>query len=440
MTREQRFRAVGLFLFIAVCFVIASYYFSLAGTNLIPGGSAYTVQAVVPSAVSLAPAADVREAGVNIGKVNQISASGSGTLLKLQLDSHAPVYRDAQVFLRAKTIAGENYVELTPGTPQAGAVPSGGMLGLNNAQDATQIDQIFSVFNQARRADLQRALYGLGTGLSDGGASLNRTLEAATALPGQGSPAAQILAKDGTQLGSLVNTFGTVTRALGDRAAGIRTLTTRIKVAAVAVAQRDAQLRAVLDQLPPFLQQANITAARLRTFSISATPVVHNLRIAAQDLVPTVQVLLPAAREGQSTVQQLGRFAVAAKPAMTQLRPFAEKATTFVPPLETFVREVRPMVGYLSPFGREISTFFALTASSFESTDALGHVARITLPVSRSDLAGVLTPAEDALLTKLDGSFDARGNNAYPSPGNAGHSIPYSGTYPQLAADPPYSH
>jgi hypothetical protein len=123
---------------------------------------------------------------------------------------------------------------------------------------------------------------------------------------------------------------------------------------------------------------------------------------------------------------------------MTQLRPFAEKAATFVPPLEAFVREVKPMVGYLSPFWREISTFFALTAASFQSTDQLGHVARIVLPVSRSDLAGVLTPAEDALLTKLDGSFDSRGSNSYPAPGNAGTSVPYSGTYPRLTADPPY--
>jgi virulence factor Mce-like protein len=441
MSREQRFRAVALLLFIGVCFAIAMYYFSLAGTNIIPGSSSYTVQAVVPTAVSLAPAADVREAGVNVGKVTKIAASPSGTMLEIQLDSHAPVYRDAQVFVRAKTIAGENYIELTPGSQTAGAVPSGGVLGINNAQDATQIDQIFSVFDQARRRDLQRALYGLGQGLSQGGGDLNRTLESVSALPGQGSPAAAVLAQNRTQLAGLVDTFGTVTRALGQRADGIRLLTRQVKVAATAVAQRDGQLRAVLDQLPPFLRQAQATAGRLERFSYDATPVVHNLRLAATDLVPTVRVLLPAAREGQSTVRQLGRFAVAAEPAMTQLRPFAANAKTFVPGLEAFLRQVKPMVSYLAPFWREISTFFALTAASFQSKDTIGHVARIVLPVSRSDLAGVLTPAEDALLKKLDGSFDTRGNNAYPAPGNAVNTAtPYSGTYPQLAADPPYGH
>ena len=440
MTRAQRLRALGLVLFVGACFVIASYYFKLAGTNLIPGSTPYTVQAVVPNAVSLAPAADVRIAGVNVGKVNQISASGSGTLLNMEIDSHGPVYRDAQVFVRAKTIAGENYVELTPGTRVAGAVPRGGLLGASSAQEATQIDEIFSVFDQARRRDLQKALYGVGQGLAGGGTNLNRTLEAVSAVPTQGGPAAQVLARDSTQLAGLVNSFGTVTRALGDRATGIRLLTTRIKIAAQAVAARDAQLRALLDQLPAFLQQANSTAGRLQQFSYVATPVVHNLRLAAQDLVPTVQALLPAAREGQSTVKALGRFAVAARPAMTQLRPFAAQATTFVPPLQNFVRQVKPMVGYVSPFWREASTFFALTAASFQSYDFLGHVARIVLPVSRSDLAGVLTPAQDALLTKLDGSFDSRGNNAYPSPGGAGTGVPYAGTYPRLVPDPPYGH
>ena len=440
MTREQRLRAVGLVLFVGACFAIASYYFKLAGTNLIPGSTPYTVQAVVPNAVSLAPAADVRDrrgqrrqGQPDLGQRQQHAAQHGDRLAR-------PVYHDAQVFVRAKTIAGENYIELTPGTPQAGAVPRGGLLGATSAQEATQIDEIFSVFNQARRRDLQKALYGVGQGLAGGGANLNRTLEATAALPNQGIPAAQILAKDSAQLGGLVNSFGTVTRALGDRAAGIRLLTTRIKIAAQAVAGRDAQLRALLDQLPAFLQQANSTAGRLQQFSYVATPVVHNLRLAAQDLVPTVQALLPAAREGQGTVQALGRFALAARPAMTQLRPFAAQATTFVPPLQDFVRQVNPMVGYLSPYYREASTFFALTAASFQSYDFLGHVARITLPVSRSDLAGVLTPVQDALLTKLDASFDSRGNNAYPSPGGAGTGVPYASTYPRLVPDPPYGH
>jgi phospholipid/cholesterol/gamma-HCH transport system substrate-binding protein len=310
----------------------------------------------------------------------------------LELDSHAPLYRDAQVFIRAKSVAGENYVELDPGTPAAGAVPTGGLLGVEHAQDATQIDQIFSIFDRARRRDLQRALYGLGQALGDGGSRLNRTLEAASALPDQGSPAAQVLAHDRAQLAGLIDTVGTVTRALGDRAASIQLFTRKVFATASAVATRDAQLRALFDQLPPFLAQAQETAGRLQRFAISATPVVGSLRVATEDLVPAVQVLLPAARRGQAVMSRLRSFSAAVTPALRELRPFAGVLTQFVPPLAAFLQQVKPMVTYLAPYTREIPGFFSQDAASFQQTDSFGHVARIVLPISRSNVSGVLTP------------------------------------------------
>ncbi len=442
MTREQRLRAVGLLLFLGTCFGLAVHYFSIAGTNLVPGSAAYTVDAVVPTVVSLAPKADVREGGVNIGKVTNIASSGPAgdyTLLAIELDSHSPVYRNAQVFIRAKSVAGENYIELDPGTPAAGAVPNGGTLGINNAQDATQIDQIFSIFDQTRRSELRRALYGFGQGLAGGGGNLNRTLESVSALPDQGSPAARVLAHDRTQLAGLIDSFGTVTRALGERRAGIQLFTRQVKAAALAVAARDAQLRALFVELPPFLSQAQETARRLERFAINATPVVSSLRVATQDLVPAVQVMLPAAREGQVVVSRLQQFAGAVTPALRDLRPFASVLTQFVPPLAAFVQQVKPMVTYLAPYTREIPSFFSQDAASFQHTDSLGHSARIVLPISRSDLAGVLTPALDQALQRLQSSFDTRGNNPYPAPGHAGSGAPMTGAYPQLQADPAYT-
>jgi phospholipid/cholesterol/gamma-HCH transport system substrate-binding protein len=441
MTGQQRRRAVALLLFMGVCFAIFAYYLKLAGTNLIPGASPYTVEAMVPNSVSLAPAADVREQGVNVGRVDRIAAGGPGgvdTLLKLEIDSHAPIYRDAQVYIRAKSVAGENYVEIDPGTPQAGAVPSGGLLGIDHAQDATQLDQLLSIFDAPRRQDVQRALGGLSAGLSDGGRDLSRTLESASALPGAGSSATQVMSSDRAQLARLIDSFGVVAQALGERRAAIQLFTRQVESTAQAVAQRDAALRATLKQLPPFLRQARETAGRLQRFASGATPVVRNLRLAAEDLVPTVNVLLPAAREGQATVRALGAFAQAVTPAVRELQPFAAAATGFVPPLEGFLREAKPMVTYLAPYYREVSSFFADDAASFQASDALGHVARVVAPISRSDAAGLLTPQEDQLLQKLDAPFDTRGTNAYPAPGQASSGAPLTGAYPRIQADPPY--
>jgi phospholipid/cholesterol/gamma-HCH transport system substrate-binding protein len=440
VTRTQRRQAVYLLIFLLVCFAISSYYFHLAGTNILPGDEPYRVQAVVPTAVSLAPAGDVKQAGVTIGRVSKIAERGHGTVLELELDDkHSPVFRDAQVLLRSKSIAGENYVEVTPGTPKAGEVPSGELLAPSAAGEATQIDELFSIFDETRRRDLQRALAGLGDGLRGEGEDLNRTLEAASALATEANPAFRTMADENRHVARLVDSFGRVAAAIGERREGVRQLTLQAKAAAEAVDDRDDKLRDFIAELPGFLRQARSTSNRLTTFSGGATPVVRDLRQATEALVPTVRDLLPAAREGQGLVTELARFSRAAVPALDKLAPFSAKASTFVPPLAAFLRQGNPMFAYIAPYFREVGTFFANDAASFQQTDALGHVARIVLPISRSNAAGVFTPEQDRELQRLAGALDTRGNNAYPAPGGAGGSESYTGTYPRLEADPPYT-
>ena len=347
----------------------------------------------MPTAVSLAPAGDVKQAGVTIGRVSKIAERGNGTVLELELDDkHSPVYRDAQVLLRSKSIAGENYVEVSPGTPKAGEVPSGELLAPSAAKEATQIDELFSVFDEARRRDLQRALAGLGDGLRGDGEDLNRTLEAASALATEANPAFKTMADENRHVARLVDSFGRVAAAIGERREGVRQLTLQAKAAAEAVDDRDDKLRDFIAELPGFLRQARSTSNRLTTFSGGATPVVRDLRQATEALVPTVRDLLPAAREGQGLVTELARFSRAAVPALDKLAPFSSKARTFVPPLAAFLRQGNPMFAYMAPYFREVGTFFANDAASFQHVDALGHVARIVLPISRSNAGRRLHP------------------------------------------------
>lgn len=440
MTRQQRLNGIKLLVFLGVCFAVSTYMFKVAGTTIIPGSEPYRVKAVVPNAVSLAPAADVRTAGVNIGRVKKLASHGEGTVMELQIDDdHKPVYRDARVLVRAKSIAGENYVEIQPGLPKSGEVPSGGVLPISQAGDATQIDELFSVFDDTRRKDLQRTLGGLSDGLKAGGSDLNRTLESTAALPDEGATTLRVFAEQRKHVASLVDSFGAVARALGDRKASVAQLTRQAKTAAEAVAVRDAKLRGLLDALPPFLRQTRSTSTRLASFSRRATPVMRDLRLATEELVPTVNVLRPAAVRGQSAVQELERFARTATPALKALAPFSRRASDLPAPLGAFLQQANPLFAHMAPYHREVATFFANDAGSFQTTDALGHTARILLPISRSDLPGLLTAEQEKNLQALQGVFDTRGTNAYPKPGGAGDATPMTGDYPRLEAEPPYT-
>ena len=75
--------------------------------------------------------ADVRISGVPVGKVKTIEpdkeTGRSDVVIELQ-SRYAPLPSDARAILRQKTLLGETYVELTPGTPDAAPVPEDGAL------------------------------------------------------------------------------------------------------------------------------------------------------------------------------------------------------------------------------------------------------------------------------------------------------------------------
>ena len=85
----------------------------------------YRFRASFTNAQQLATQADVRIAGVSVGKVvgKALDPQGNRTIATIELDNkYAPIHVDARAILREKTILGETYVELTPGSQhRAGA-------------------------------------------------------------------------------------------------------------------------------------------------------------------------------------------------------------------------------------------------------------------------------------------------------------------------------
>ena len=82
----------------------------------------YRFKANFPEAALLAKEADVRMAGVNVGKVRatELGPGGRTTQAEIELDSRfAPVKVDTRAILRQKSLLGETYVELSPGQPDS---------------------------------------------------------------------------------------------------------------------------------------------------------------------------------------------------------------------------------------------------------------------------------------------------------------------------------
>ena len=101
----------------------------------------YRVQVPFNEATQLAVESDVRISGVSVGKVKEIELDDAGSAVAtLEIDSEfAPIPEDSQAILRQKTLLGETYVELTPGSP-GNPAESGDELGAQGGTTDTSAD------------------------------------------------------------------------------------------------------------------------------------------------------------------------------------------------------------------------------------------------------------------------------------------------------------
>src|SRR3954451_7001928 len=115
----------AMILFITGCFGLLLFLWMSFGGSVPLRAEKYELRVSFSDATSLAEAADVRIAGVRVGKVRKkdLDRGANRTRVKLAIDRQfAPLPRDTRAILREKTLLGETFVELTPGHPSTGVL------------------------------------------------------------------------------------------------------------------------------------------------------------------------------------------------------------------------------------------------------------------------------------------------------------------------------
>lgn len=435
-------KTIGVAAFLAVALALFIMLYRGAG-GTIRLEQPYTISTVMPDAFQLVKNADVRTAGVKIGKVAAIDSRGSQAVVKLELDDeHAPIYRDARTLLRTKTLVGENYVQLEPGHRAAGTLPDGGTLPIRQTGEAVQLDEILSSLDRPTRQSIKRNLDALGTGVDGRQRDLNRLFAAARPTLSEGSAVMAVLQRQRLRLASLVQDTGQVTRALGERDTQLQSLVRGAKQTAQAVADREAALGQTLDELPDTLDQARTSVTRLQRFSRVATPVVGNLRTGVAGLRPVLAELPRAASRTRATVAQLQPFLGQADPLLSRLAPFSRAARPAVPELDKLLREAEPFLSYLGPYHRDTGAFFANVAAIQRYRDEIGGGLRI---INHIDYDSV-TPLPPPVRKTIHGLQDLGGlvldvprmrQNPYPAPATLERRAPFSGKYTRVESRRP---
>jgi ABC-type transporter Mla subunit MlaD len=159
---------VPLILGVIVVLAILSY-------RIVNGLTEYRLLVPLDSADGLYPGSDVLIAGAKAGSVRDIALDGGHSLVTIALDdAHAPVHSNARLTVRPKSLLGEKYVALEPGSGDSMA--SGSRLNVTQVARAVDLQDVVNTLDQPTREKLRTLLIELGGGLSGRGLDTNQTI------------------------------------------------------------------------------------------------------------------------------------------------------------------------------------------------------------------------------------------------------------------------
>src|SRR2546426_2736116 len=143
-------RIAAMVIFALSCFGLLLFLWLSFGGAIPLKAKRYELEVNFPEATTLAQQADVRIAGVTVGKVSQkkLNKGGNATTVTLQIDpKYAPIPSDTHAILRQKTLLGETYVELTPGHRKLGTLKDGATLRRRQVEPTVELDEILRIFD-----------------------------------------------------------------------------------------------------------------------------------------------------------------------------------------------------------------------------------------------------------------------------------------------------
>jgi phospholipid/cholesterol/gamma-HCH transport system substrate-binding protein len=383
-------RLATMIVFALSCFGLLLFLWATFGGAVPMGPKGYRVSVDFREATQLAEQADVRISGVPVGKVVKIGESGSGGIrAEIEVRTrYAPLPRDVRATLRQKTLLGETFVELTPGTERRGTIPEGGRIPAGQVQPTVELDEVLRALDEPTRKDLRVLLDGIARGTEGRDGELSDALGSVPPAAEATGGVLAVLSSERDALITLVHDAGTTFGALGRRRAETRALIGGADRVLRTTARRDAELEQTITILPTFLRELRRTLRSAEGASADAAPVLRALRPAAP-LVPGVlrdtNALLPSLN---GLVDDLDPALTAAGKGLPAASRTVDAAREAMPILHTTARDLRPVVTYLGLYRHELMAAFMNVAAATQDTfkqpgarEAL-HYLRVLIPVT----------------------------------------------------------
>lgn len=359
-----------------------------------------------PEAAQLTSNAEVRIVGVPIGRVRSVKPVKQHLDAEVELKSqYAPIPTDVRAILRVKTLLGEAYIEMSPGSPKAPKLKEGGTLPLSQVRTAQSLDQVLVAFDAKTRDDFKQFLTQIGQATKGRGVDLNSAIGNASPTFDQLQRLVSTLDRQRPALARLVRDGGVTLNALGAREADLRSLITAGDQVFAATAARNQQLTDTVRVFPGFLRELRLTLADADLAAADAAPTLRTLRPVIPDIRPALIEAARLAPELKATFKGLGPVLTAARKGLPAATRVVNAAKPLVDVLYPTGREAVPVVQQVARFPSDAIATLANTAAVVQGTLPNGkHFPRVLGPLNNQTIGGART------------QYGSNRTNPYPSP------------------------
>lgn len=384
---------VAMVLFALSCFGLAMFLWTSFGGSIPLAAHGYRYYADFNEATQLTSNADVRISGVTVGHVTDVEPRLTNTRATIEIDhQYAPIASTSKAILRAKTLLGETYIEITPGRSSDPRLEEDAVLPASQVLPTTELDEILRALDPPTRKDLQTLLAGFAHGVRGRGPDINAAVGNLGPFAEDSAHVLRVLDSQHHAVERLVRDTGQVLDAVSHRQGQLQTLVTAGNRLLDTTARRNQALTRAVQILPTTLQELRPTMDAVAATASDAAPVVRDLRpggrVFGQALRDT-SVLAPRARALFGDVDGLAGAARTGLPAGTRIVQAAQPVFQVLDPA---LRELVPVVQYLGLFKQDLVTSFANLAAAAQATapSQLGgdpvHYLRVIVPFTQEGL------------------------------------------------------
>ncbi|HEX8084835.1 MAG TPA: hypothetical protein VF529_11150 [Solirubrobacteraceae bacterium] len=412
--------------------VVVAVFLAYNANNGLPFVPSRTIYVELPDGAEVNKGVEVREGGFRIGVVEDLKPGrlrngNIGAILQLKLDETAgPFPKDSRILVRPRAPLALKIIEFDRGRSRQ-QLADGAHIPSEQTRIATDLDELYNVYDAPTREGTERSLTGFGTAFVGRGQDLNTTIRTLPKLLTFLRPVMANLADDRTRLPNFfkeLEDFSAAVAPVADQWAHSFTA----QADTFDAISRDPQaLKDTISKSPPTMDVSIESFRVQRPFLRDTAAMSDELNGAAEELRAALPSINTALEVGTPVTRRSVELNEELQDVMVALRDLVNEPTTngALRGLTATVTTLNPTLRFVGPFVTGCNywnIFWTVVAEHFSAPTPIGQAQRVLLnSVSRQNDSvgafGANEPANgkgmnDPSGTRQYGHYNAAGANS----------------------------